>query len=118
VVLDVTGTGHFAGLVMDRPGHMEGDDKFHVDGETTPSLDGTGTEDFFNFAWALSHTASLPLHGITRQATGPAAYRFHLPAGVPFQNALRITWEHGHDVERGRNLDQDHYSGVVFYYAR
>ncbi len=117
-VLDVRGAGHFAGLVMDRPGHMEGDDRFWVNGESQPSLHGTGTEDFFNFAWGLSHTAALPLHGITRQAGGPVAYRFHLPAGVPFRRSLRITWEHGHDPERGPNLDQSRYSGVVFYYRR
>lgn len=118
IVLDTPGPGHFVGLVMDRPGHMEGDDRFVVDGETTPSLHGTGTEDFFNFAWGLSHTAALPLHGITRQADGPVAYRFHLPAGVPFRESLRITWEHGHDPERGPNLDSSRYSGVVFYYRR
>ncbi len=101
---------------MDRPGHMEGDDRFYVDGERVPSLHGTGTEDFFNFAWGLSHTGSWPLHGITQQGTGPVAYRFHLPAGVPFRRSLRITWEHGHDPTRGPNLDQQRYSGAVFYY--
>lgn len=118
VVLDVRGAGHFAGVVMDRPGHMEGDDRFFVDGGTAPALHGTGTEDFFNFAWGLSHTAALPLHGITLQAGGPVAYRFHLPASVPFRQSLRILWEHGHDPEHGPNLDQGHYSGVVFFYCR
>lgn len=116
VVLDTRGRGHFVGLVMDRPGDMEGDDRFFVDGESAPSLHGTGTEDFFNFAWGLSHTGSYPWHGITIQGTGPAAYRFHLPAGVPFRESLRIDWEHGHDPQRGPNLDPRRYSGVVFYY--
>lgn len=116
MVLDTTGSGHFVGLVMDRPGNMEGDDRFYVDGERVPSLHGTGTEDFFNFAWGLSHTGAWPLHGITQQTVGPVAYRFHLPAGVPFQRSLRITWEHGHDLKRGPNLDERRYSGVVFYY--
>lgn len=117
-VLNVRGTGHFISLVMDRPGHMEGDDRFFVDGETAPSLHGTGTEDFFNFAWGLSHTAALPLHGISLQPSGPVAYRFHLPAGVPFRKSLRILWEHGHDPEQGPNLDPGRYRGVVFYYCR
>ena len=51
---------------------------------------------------------------MTPQASGPVAYRFHLPAGVPYNHRLRITWEHGHDPTRGPNLDQRHYSGVVF----
>jgi hypothetical protein len=118
LLLDIHGAGHFAGLVMDRPGHMEGDDRFFVDDAASPALHGTGTEDFFNFAWGLSHTGSLPFHGITQQAGGPVAYRFHLPAGIPFREHLRITWEHGDDPQRGPNLDQRRYSGVVFYYAR
>jgi len=118
LVLDEHGEGHFAGLVMDGPGHMEGDEMFFVDGEMMPSWHGTGTEDFFNFAWGLSHTEALPLHGITRQPGGPVAYRVHLPAGVPFRRSLRIAWEHGHDSQRGPNLDQSNYSGLVFYYAR
>jgi hypothetical protein len=115
-VLDVKGSGHFVGIIMDRPGHMEGDDRFFVDGEASPSIHGTGTEDFFNFAWGLSHTGSLPLHGITIQNGHPIAYRFHVPASVPFTKSLRITWEHGHDPERGPNLDQGRYSGIAMYY--
>lgn len=118
LVLDARGEGFFAGLVMDHPGHMEGDDRFFVDGERAPSWHGTGTEDFFNFAWGLSHTRAFPLHGITQQAGGPVGYRFHLPAGVPFSESLRISWEHGDDAKRGPNLDQSRYSGIAFYYAR
>lgn len=115
-VLNVNGKGHFIGIVMDRAGHMEGDDFFFVDGEQQPSIHGTGTEDFFNFAWGLSHTSSLALHGITIQANTPICYRMHTPSGVPFGKSLRIEWEHGHDTKRGPNLDTRRYSGVVFYY--
>lgn len=115
-VLDIAGKGHFAGLVMDRPGHMEGDDFFFVDGQNQPSIHGTGTEDFFNFAWGLGHTASLALHGITIQSNTPVCYRVHLPAAVPFQDSLLVTWEHGHDTQKGPNLHKGRYSGVVFYY--
>jgi hypothetical protein len=117
-VLDVKGEGHFAGLVMDRPGHMEGDDFFFIDGEKQPSIHGTGTEDFFNFAWGLGHTDSLALHGITIQSGAPICYRFHLPAAVPFRDSLLVTWEHGHDTQKGPNLHKGHYSGVVYYYRR
>jgi hypothetical protein len=118
IVLDVFGGGHFAGLVMDRPGHMEGDDFFFVDGEKKPSIHGTGTEDFFNFAWGLGHTASLALHGITIQSNTPICYRTHLPAAVPFRDSLLVTWEHGHDTQKGPNLHKGRYSGVVFYYRK
>ncbi len=116
-VLDLQGAGHMVGIVMDRPGHMEGDDRFFIDGESSPSIHGTGTEDFFNFAWGLSRTGSLPLHGITQQG-GPVAYRVHLPAAIPFQRSIRVLWEHGHHPERGPNLDRGRYSGVVFYYLQ
>jgi hypothetical protein len=117
-VLDVFGVGHFAGLVMDRPGHMEGDDFFFVDGEKQPSIHGTGTEDFFSFAWGLGHTASLASHGITIQSNTPICYRMHLPAAVPFSDSLLVTWEHGHDTKKGPNLHKGRYSGVVFYYKK
>lgn len=110
-VLDVTGKGQFVGLVMDRPGNMEGDDQFYVDGEPQPAIYGTGTEDFFSFAWGFSHLAALPLHGITRHGGAAIPYRFHLPAGVPFQKSLRLVFEHGH-----ANQHQGRYSGVAFYY--
>ncbi|MHC4642614.1 MAG: glycoside hydrolase family 172 protein, partial [Planctomycetota bacterium] len=115
-VLDIKDRGHFVGLVMDRPGHMEGDDFFFVDGEKQPSIHGTGTEDFFNFAWGLSHTGSLALHGITIQANAPICYRIHLPAAVPFSDSLLVNWEHGHDTQKGPNLHKGRYSGVVYYY--
>jgi hypothetical protein len=110
-VLETSGTGHWVGVVMDRPGNMEGDDRFFVDGEASPSLHGTGTEDFFNFAWGFAHIAALPLHGITDQGGGAVCYRFHLPAAVPYSRSLRIAWEHGSE-----NVHQGRYSGVAYYY--
>gem|GEM_PF-1360768 len=116
-VLDTKASGVFIGLVMDNPGNMEGDDFFFIDGEQQPSIHGTGTEDFFNFAWGLSHTASLPMHGITTGGAGPpVCYRFNPPAGVPFERSLLVSWEHGHDVKKGPNLDTGRYSGIAFYY--
>lgn len=115
-VADLKGAGQFVGLVMDRPGHMEGDDSFFIDGEKQPSIHGTGTEDYFNFAWGLSHTGTLALHGITIQSSSPICYRMDIPWAVPFRDSLLITWEHGHDSEKGPNLDTKQYSGVAFYY--
>lgn len=111
-VLSVRGRGRFVGLVMDRPGNMEGDDRFYVDGEAEPSIHGTGTEDFFNFAWGFAHLGAFPLHGITRHYGAPVLYRVHLPAGVPFERSLRLTFEHGHGNEH-----QGRYSGTALYYA-
>jgi hypothetical protein len=91
---------------------MEGDDRFFIDGEAQPSIHGTGTEDFFNFAWGFGHLADLPLHGITNQGSSKVCYRFHLPAAVPFTTSCRLTWEHG-----SGNTHKGRYSGVCYYYA-
>ena len=52
-VLDVEGTGHYVGCnltVKHFQGSWwgEGNDMFFIDGEEYPSLNGTGTEDYFN----------------------------------------------------------------------
>ncbi len=54
--LSVNGSGYLAGvnLLMQSPDRAwwgEGDEKIYVDGESFPSTFGTGTEDFFNYAW-------------------------------------------------------------------
>ena len=40
----------------------EGDEKFFVDGEDFPSWFGTGTEDFFGYAWGCPALFSVPYH--------------------------------------------------------
>ena len=52
------GRGHYVGTVMsvvqaEAGWFGEGDDLFYVDGEKAASLEGTGTEDYFNDAWSL-----------------------------------------------------------------
>ncbi|HXU60512.1 MAG TPA: glycoside hydrolase family 172 protein, partial [Polyangia bacterium] len=54
----IEGTGHQVGTMLDveNPPSTawwgEGDEKIFVDGEAFPSLFGTGTEDYFGFAWS------------------------------------------------------------------
>ena len=108
-ILATEGRGHFVGMMLDVPGNMEGDDKFYVDGEPFPSIHGTGTEDYFNFAWGFGHKASLPLHGIE-----PTCYRIHFPGVVPFRKNLRVTCEHGH----GNGDTKNRYAGIVWYYQK
>ncbi len=122
LLLDARGRGHVVGVLADRNGDVESDDSWYIDGETTPSILGTGTEDFFNFAWGLGDLQALPLHGVRvpfdppskrgqRTDTG-VCYRFHLPAAYPFQKSLRLTWEHGN----GNHDMVGRYSGIVYYY--
>jgi hypothetical protein len=109
--------GHVVAIVMDRPGNMEGDDRWFVDGRSQPDIHGTGTEDFFNFAWGLAGNQALPQHGIVPSAGQPHCYRFLFPYCVPFRASLRLEWEHGHELSAGANQDGSQYSGLVVYYA-
>ena len=56
VWMEATGRGHFVGVTMsvlqNQDGWWgEGDDMFFVDGEKLPSINGTGSEDYFLGAW-------------------------------------------------------------------
>src|SRR5690348_16450406 len=56
VWMTATGRGHFVGVTMSVLENAdgwwgEGDDMFFVDGEKLPSINGTGTEDYFLGAW-------------------------------------------------------------------
>src|SRR6202042_1928935 len=56
VWMEAAGRGHFVGVTMsvleNQDGWWgEGDDMFFVDGEKLPSINGTGSEDYFLGAW-------------------------------------------------------------------
>ena len=99
--LNVSGQGRFVGLAMHvyqtvdfSPGPWwgEGDEKFFVDGETMPSWFGTGSEDYFGFAWGTPGYFSQPYHSQLLAPPGNlyapgnrALNRFHITDNVPFQ---------------------------------
>jgi hypothetical protein len=69
----------------------EGDDKFFVDGEKFPSSFGTGSEDYFGYAWSSGNRFVRPLHGqpLAEGNLGHEVdYRWHLSDQVPFQKSL------------------------------
>jgi hypothetical protein len=100
--LRVQGKGHYVGTVMSvvqaQAGWFgEGDDLFWVDGQK-PSLEGTGSEDYFNDAWGL-HVNDGPHYGVTvAEGTGlgsrMTAYRWHLVDPIPFTKSLKAEIEH------------------------
>jgi hypothetical protein len=102
-ILSVRGRGHYVGTVMsvvqaEAGWFGEGDDLFYVDGEEKPSIEGTGSEDYFNDAWGL-HVDEGPYTGVpVAEGTGlgsrMTAYRWHLADPVPFTKALRFVMEH------------------------
>jgi hypothetical protein len=100
--LNVQGKGHYVGTVMsvvqaEAGWFGEGDDYFWVDGQK-PSIEGTGSEDYFNDAWGL-HVNDGPYYGVTvAEGTGlgsrMTAYRWHLLDPIPFTRSLKAEIEH------------------------
>jgi hypothetical protein len=122
VWMEATGRGHFVGVTMsvlqNQDGWWgEGDDMFFVDGETAPSIDGTGSEDYFLGGWDFGgHSISYQLFGapvVGREVAGgrSSVYRFHLDSPIPFTKSLRATIEHGHANHRS-----DNYFSVAYWY--
>lgn len=121
-ILDARGAGHFTGCVLSMQSYdkgsalfLEGDEMIYVDGEESPSIHGTGTEDYFQGAWYFAHGCfSAPFHGLTlfdRVNSRVSAYRLHVPDAIPFEEEIRVTIEHGHD-----NMLQEDYSSVAYWY--
>jgi hypothetical protein len=115
VWMEATGRGHFVGVTMsvleNQDGWWgEGDDMFFVDGEALPSINGTGSEDYFLGAWDFGGRAfSYGLFGapvVGQEVAGGrwSLYRFHLDSPIPFTKSLRATIEHGHANHRSDNL--------------
>jgi D-arabinan exo alpha-(1,3)/(1,5)-arabinofuranosidase (non-reducing end) len=122
VWMEATGRGHFVGVTMSVLQNQdkwfgEGDDMFFVDGEKLPSINGTGTEDYFLGAWDFGgHPFSYQLYGapvVGSELAGgrSSVYRFHLDSPIPFTKSLRATIEHGHANHRS-----DNYFSVAYWY--
>jgi hypothetical protein len=122
VWMEATGRGHFVGVTMSVLQNQdkwwgEGDDMFFVDGEKTPSINGTGSEDYFLGAWDFGgHPFAYGLFGapvVGQEIAGgrSSVYRFHLDSPIPFTKSLRATIEHGHANHRS-----DNYFSVAYWY--
>ena len=106
VFADIQGKGHFVGInyFVHSPStawYGEGDDMWFIDGEKTPSMVGTGTEDFFNTSWCPKEPFQSPFFGYPRvnNETGwlgrTHVYRFFINDPVFFDKSLKATIEHG-----------------------
>jgi hypothetical protein len=122
VWLEAIGRGHFVGVTMsilqNQDGWWgEGDDMFFVDGEATPSINGTGSEDYFLGAWSFGEHPfayllnGAPVKGNERAGSRTSVYRFHLDSPITFTKSLRGTIEHGHANHRS-----DNFFSVAYWY--
>ena len=124
VWMEAKGHGQFVGVTMSVLQNQdfwwgEGDDMFFIDGEKTPSIAGTGAEDYFlgshdfggkPFSYALY---GAPVVGAEVSGSRSSAYRFHLDAPIPFTQSFKATIEHGHANVRSDNI----YSVAYWYQA-
>ena len=92
-MLKTTGRGRFVGVMLHvwnpRGGWWgEGDEKFFVDGEKFPSTIGTGSEDYFGYAWCTPEIFHRAYHNQTI-ASGNRGHvsvsRWQITDNVPFQ---------------------------------
>jgi hypothetical protein len=135
VVLETKGQGHYVGTVLAvrtrSPAWFgEGDEKIYIDGETEPSIWGTGTEDYFLSAWGLKKTAT-PYFGVPYfdqwgiVGGHTSAYRWHVEDPLVFQRGIKVTFEHFGWIAPDENPDnkstswnerEDDYASVAFWY--
>lgn len=108
-VVHVRGEGRLVGCSLSVTNPVkgwwgEGDEKIFVDGEPFPSTFGTGTEDYFGYAWCDTALFDAPYHAQSR-CDGPinrghcAINRFHVLDDVPFGESLRFDMEVWHWVD-------------------
>jgi hypothetical protein len=105
-LLKTTGQGRFCGFMLNvwnpKGGWWgDGDHKFFVDGEKFPSVFGTGTEDYFGYAWGDSTFFNKPFHCQTLCEgldTGPIVFERWSGDDMftPFEMFGRIGTNKGH----------------------
>jgi len=95
-MLRTEGRGRFCGVMLHvwnpRGGWWgEGDEKLFVDGEKFPSTIGTGSEDYFGYAWCDPHLFQKPFHCQTmtqNNAGHQSVLRWHVVDNIPFQKSF------------------------------
>lgn len=109
VMLRTQGRGRFCGVMLHvwnpRGGWWgEGDEKFFVDGEKFPSTIGTGSEDYFGYAWCHPGLFQFPFHCQTMTENNQghqSVLRWHVADNVPFQTSLEACIEKYYPNEKG-----------------
>jgi hypothetical protein len=118
-ILETAGEGHYVGTALFMTGltmgFLEGNEMVYIDGDAKPTLQGTGTEDYFCSGWYFDRGVySAPYHGvIIKDEKHPriSAYRWHVEDAIPFTKSIRFTIEHGAEDTVAAD-----YSSVAYYY--
>ncbi len=128
-IANIEGAGRYVGTVMSvtmaQDGWWgEGDDYFYIDGEEVPSIQGTGSEDYFNDAWGFRPRTSnwFGQSWWTGWAAGDwgVCYRWHIPDSVSFTKSLKVEIEHKGNADPPYDAwymeRPDFLSSVAFWY--
>ncbi len=96
----------------------EGDEKIYIDGEDFPSHFGTGSEDYYGYAWSRSEFFDHPFiaqpDGSGNMKVGTAVnIRFRALDKIPFNSSLDMNMELWHWTKT--NID---YAPTTFFYLR
>lgn len=104
VLLDgVEGQGQYVGTFLaweqlSNGWWGEGEIKFYMDGDKqNPTINGTGTEDYFGGAWGFGANYSAPFSGYpysggkAGEVPKHSLYRWHVPDPIRFRHDLRVT---------------------------
>lgn len=125
-ILQTRGEGWYVGtrLNITNPAALwwgEGDEKVFVDGEATPSFFGTGTEDYFGYAWCSNERFTTPWFGQPRATPTmnwgrSALYRWHVGDAIPFTKSLHFKLEvlHWINTVSSVKLEED---AIAYWYA-
>ena len=126
VFLETRGRGHLMGVTMGvvqiSDGWFgEGDEMIFIDGDPKPTINGTGTEDYFCGAWDFGGPGGTtfanlyngaPFMGLAERAGGRyCLYRWHADNPITFERSIRYTIEHGHADDRS-----DNFCSVAYWY--
>ncbi|MGA2671768.1 MAG: glycoside hydrolase family 172 protein [Terracidiphilus sp.] len=123
VFLEAEGRGHFVGVTHAVEQNQdewfgEGDDMIFIDGDPMPTINGTGTEDYYNGAWdfggqpfGYQHNGAPYIVDPERIGGRYCLYRWHLESPITFEKSIRVTMEHGHANHRS----DDFYTTAFWY---
>ncbi len=121
--VEVRGKGLFVGDTLSVYNRVpawwgEGDEKIYVDNELFPSHFGTGTEDYYGYAWCTPEFFQTPFHA-QPLAEGPANAgnvtntRVRLLDGIPFTSRFKFDIEVWHWAQT--RVD---YAATTYWYGR
>lgn len=122
-IINCKGRGRVVGVAMGIHNPIsgwwgEGDEKIWIDGEAFPSTFGTGSEDYFGYAWCntalfIHAYHNQPLCEGPRNGNHSSVNRFHIMDSLPFRKSIRFTME---DWPLGNTIGKD-YCATVYWYA-